>query len=86
MIFRNNVRLVVLTEKGLWELPGAGADGGTDARPLVLWDKDTKDDKALQKELEVNDAFCAPPLAVFQGALYAGGQRWGTLFRFATEP
>ena len=31
---------------------------------------------------ELNDAFCAAPLTVFQGALYAGGQRDGALYRF----
>jgi hypothetical protein len=31
---------------------------------------------------DLDDSFCAAPLAVFQGALYAGGQRDGALFRF----
>ena len=31
---------------------------------------------------ELDDSFCAAPLSVFQGALYAGGQRDGALYRF----
>jgi len=31
---------------------------------------------------ELDDGFCAAPLAVFQGELYAGGQRDGALYRF----
>lgn len=31
---------------------------------------------------DLDDSFCAAPLAVFQGALYAGGQRDGALYRF----
>jgi hypothetical protein len=35
---------------------------------------------------EVHDLFCAPPLAVLDGELYAGGQRDGALYRIAPEP
>ncbi len=31
---------------------------------------------------ELDDSFCAAPLGVFQGQLYAGGQRDGALYRF----
>jgi hypothetical protein len=31
---------------------------------------------------ELDDSFCAAPLGAFQGALYAGGQRDGALYRF----
>jgi len=31
---------------------------------------------------ELDDGFCAAPLAAFQGELYAGGQRDGALYRF----
>lgn len=30
---------------------------------------------------EVTDGYCAPPLAVFRGELYAGGQRGGVLYK-----
>ena len=37
---------------------------------------------------EVTDGYCAAPLAVFKGELYAGGQRGGVLYRLAapSEP
>lgn len=38
------------------------------------------DDK--KSPFELDDSFCAAPLAEFQGALYAGGQRDGALYRF----
>ncbi|HEY0465909.1 MAG TPA: hypothetical protein VGC79_16965 [Polyangiaceae bacterium] len=34
---------------------------------------------------ELDDSFCAAPLAVFQGELYAGGQRDGALYRFKPD-
>jgi len=34
---------------------------------------------------ELGDSFCAAPLAVFQGELYAGGQRDGALYRFKQD-
>jgi hypothetical protein len=34
---------------------------------------------------ELDDSFCAAPLAAFQGALYAGGQRDGALYRFQED-
>lgn len=34
----------------------------------------------------LSDHYCAAPLAVFQGQLYAGGQRKGELYRFVPDP
>jgi hypothetical protein len=35
---------------------------------------------------EVTDGYCAAPLAVFKGELYAGGQRGGVLYRLVPSP
>ncbi len=61
--------LVVLTERRLLAL----ADDGT-TRELA-----TIDEK--KSPFEVGDIFCVAPLAVFDGRLYAGGQRGGDLYR-----
>jgi hypothetical protein len=34
---------------------------------------------------ELSDHYCSAPLAVFQGQLYAGGQRKGELYRFVPD-
>ncbi len=34
----------------------------------------------------VDDAFCAAPLAVFRGELYAGSQRDGSLWKLVEAP
>jgi hypothetical protein len=68
-IVRFRDALVVLTEHALLRLPADGA-------PIVLA---TWEDKRI---FAVNDFFCAPPLAVYQGELYAGSQKDGALYRF----
>jgi len=35
---------------------------------------------------EVNDGYCAAPLAVFKGELYAGGQRGAILYKLTASP
>jgi hypothetical protein len=65
--FRDAV--VVLAERGLYRLDDGGA-------PVPIA---TIDDK--KSPFEVGDFFCVAPLAVFQDALYAGGQRGGALYR-----
>lgn len=60
--------LVVLTERGLYRL-----DGATPIE-LARWDD--------PKVFAATDFFCVAPLAVFGGALYAGGQNGGALYRF----
>jgi hypothetical protein len=65
--------LVVLTEWGLWRV---------DVDPAVqLAHVESK-----KTPFAVNDAFCAAPLAVYRGDLYAGDQRDGSLWRVAPQP
>ncbi len=59
--------LVVLAERALFKLDD---DALT---PIATWD-----DKKL---FVVDDIFCAPPLAVYDGDLYAGSQKDGALYR-----
>ncbi|HEX2672435.1 MAG TPA: hypothetical protein VHM25_16250 [Polyangiaceae bacterium] len=61
--------LHVLTSRALLRLDDAG--------PTVLSRIADK-----RSPFELDDSFCAAPLAVFQGELYAGGQRDGALYRF----
>jgi hypothetical protein len=62
--------LVVLTEHALLRL----GPGGKVTSTLATWDD--------AKLFAVNDIYCAPPLAVYGGELYAGSQRDGALYRF----
>lgn len=64
--------VVALTERGLWRV---------DVDPPV--ELATLDSKRTR--FSVDDAFCAAPLAVFRGDLYAGDQRDGSLWRIAPE-
>ena len=65
--------LVALTEWGLWRV---------DVEPPVqLASVDAK-----KTPFAVDDAFCAAPLAVFRGDLFAGGQRDGSLWRNPSAP
>lgn len=65
--------VVALTERGLWRV---------DVDPPVeLAHLDEK-----RTRFPVDDAFCAAPLAVFRGDLYAGDQRDGSLWRIAPPP
>lgn len=68
-IVRFRGALHVLTSRALLRLDETG--------PTVL-------SRVLGKRspFELDDSFCAAPLAVFQGELYAGGQRDGALYRF----
>ena len=68
-IVRYRGALHVLTSRALLRLDDSG--------PAVLA-------RLVEKHspFELDDLFCAAPLAVFQGALYAGGQRDGALYRF----
>ncbi len=60
--------LVVLAERALLRL-----DDGV-ATPLATWDD--------SKLFALSDFFCAAPLAVYDGKLYAGSQKDGSLWRF----
>jgi hypothetical protein len=72
-IARYKGALVALTEQGLWRV---------DVDPaLELAHVGEK-----RSPFATTDAFCAAPIAVFRGTLYAGSQRDGALWRIATEP
>jgi len=71
-IVRFRGALHVLTSRGLLRLDGA--------TPTVLARIGEK-----RSPFELDDSFCAAPLAVFQGELYAGGQRDGALYRFKPD-
>ncbi len=63
--------LVVLTTRALWRIDGAVPTRlATVPRGPGGW------------PFELGDPYCAAPLAVYRGALYAGGQRDGGLYRF----
>jgi hypothetical protein len=62
--------LVVLAEKGLFHLREDGSVALLASAP----DADT---------FAVDDILCAPPLAVYQGDLYAGASKAGALYRLA---
>jgi hypothetical protein len=66
-------RVVVLTERGLHALD---PETGTTAIATLAKVEEKKSPFVL------DDYFCTAPLAVFENALYAGGQRGGTLYRF----
>ena len=68
-IVRFRGALHVLTSRALLRLDDAG--------PTVLARITEK-----RSPFELDDSFCAAPLAVFQGELYAGGQQGGALYRF----
>ena len=72
--FRDAV--VVLTERGLHRLD---AETGTTAISTIARIETKK------SPFEISDYFCTAPHAVFDGALYAGGQRCGTLYRLVEE-
>jgi hypothetical protein len=62
--------LVALTEQGLWRV---------DVAPPVELGRV----REKASPFAISDAFCAAPIAVFRGALYAGSQRDGSLWRVA---
>ena len=73
-IVRFRGALHVLTTRALLRL----GDGG----PTLLAHIEEKE----RSPFELDDSFCAAPLATFQGALFAGGQRDGALYRFREGP
>jgi len=70
--------LVLLTTRGLWRM-----DGGSPRllapveRPVVRG--------SPQGPFDLGDGFCAAPLAVLDGTLYAGSQRDGALWRVVED-
>ena len=71
-IVRYRGALHVLTSRSLLRLDDAG--------PTVLTRITDK-----RSPFELDDSFCAAPLSVFQGELYAGGQQGGALYRFEQD-
>ncbi|MEI9953038.1 MAG: hypothetical protein WDO74_29680 [Pseudomonadota bacterium] len=71
-IVRFRGALHVLTSHALLRLDVAG--------PTLLWRAPDK-----RSPFELGDSFCAAPLGVFQGQLYAGGQQGGVLYRFKQD-
>jgi hypothetical protein len=71
-IVRFRGALHVLTSRALLRLDETG--------PTVLARITDK-----RSPFELDDSFCAAPLAVFRGELYAGGQRDGALYRFKQD-
>jgi hypothetical protein len=65
--------LVALTEQGLWRI---------DTEPPAELARVTE----KRSPFAMSDAFCAAPIAVFRGSLYAGSQRDGSLWRIAFGP
>jgi hypothetical protein len=86
--------VVVLAERGLYRLggpaiDGAGstaADGVADATVTLVAPVDEGGAGRTKSPFEIGDFFCAAPLAVMNGVLYAGGQRGGALYRLVTPP
>ena len=68
--FRDAV--VILTERGLYRL-----DPGDSLVPVATIE---------DARFAVDDLFCTAPLAVFDGELYAGGQRGGVLYKLDFTP
>ncbi len=71
-ILRVGERLIVLAEHGLYELAG---DAFREIAPAP----------AGKTPFKVDDGYCAAPLAVFDGKLYAGGQLRGALWQVVAD-
>jgi hypothetical protein len=74
-VIRYRDALVALTEAGLYRL----AEPPDSAPPTRIAEAPTL---RRGRAFVVNDAFCASPLAVYRGQLYAGSQHDATLFVF----
>lgn len=71
-MLRVGSRLVVLAERGLYALKA-------DAFELIAPVTDAK------TPFKVDDGYCAAPLAIFQGSLYAGDQLRGNLWKLVAD-
>jgi hypothetical protein len=72
-IMRFGPALVVLTERALYTLD----DAGKTTEIVKIADK--------KSPFELTDFMCGAPLAEYKGALYAGGQRGGSLYRLDAD-
>jgi sugar lactone lactonase YvrE len=71
-ILRAGEHLLVLAERGLYELAGE-----TFKLRAPILDHKTP--------FKVDDGYCAPPLSVFRGNIYAGDQLHGALWKLAAD-
>ena len=74
--------LVALTERGLWRLDGPAVTPIADAPTVTAT---VRGRAAAVSHFRVDDVFCAAPLGVYRGELYAGSQRDGSLWRVVGE-
>ncbi len=74
--------LVALTARGLWRLDGAAVTPIAEAPTVTAT---VRGRAAAVSHFRVDDVFCAAPLAVYRGELYAGSQRDGSLWRVVGE-
>jgi hypothetical protein len=81
--FRDAV--VVLAERGLYRLEGDAMLGDVHEGVLDAIAKPVAPVTEKKSPFVLDDFFCAAPIAVFENALYAGGQRGGTLYRLAEQ-
>jgi hypothetical protein len=70
-VLRVGEHLLVLAEHGLYELSDGAFRLIAPAPPKSIF--------------KVDDAYCAPPMVVFKGTLYAGGQHRGALWRLSAD-
>jgi hypothetical protein len=71
-VLRVGKSLLVMTEQGLYRLDGTSFE-------LLAKVTDAK------SPFPIDDAYCSAPLVAFEGALYAGGQRKGELYRLQSD-
>lgn len=93
--------VVVLTARGLHVIGGHAVEGpgpigetdmngeelATTTRTIARvpdWNPPRKQRKP--SDFDITDGFCAAPLAVFRGEIYAGGQRGGSLWKLVAKP
>lgn len=74
--------LVLLTEAGLWRVEGATVTALATAPEAQVTPRGRR---AGVSHFHLDDLFCAAPLGVYRGDLYAGSQRDGSLWRVAAE-
>lgn len=74
--------LVLLTADGLYRLDGDVVTRVAEAPTATAW---VRGRRVTGSHFRFDDAFCAAPLAAYEGALYAGSQRDGSLWRLVAE-
>lgn len=74
--------LVLLTSQGLYRLEGSAL---TRIAPAPEATVTLRGQRTAVSHFRMDDVFCAAPLGVYRGALYAGSQRDGSLWRLTEE-